>query len=1227
MTTQHFNPLTVNIAGTHLIEASAGTGKTWSIAALYTRLVILEQIPVDKILVVTFTKAATAELKMRLRARLDEVLVILLSTPKAYREREILQQQCGGDVFLFNLLCQALEQEREQLLQQSSSTDSEELDDLTQQRLQLRLKAAISEFDRAAIYTIHAFCQRVLQDFAFYCQEPFAIELEEDSEPEYQLIAAQDFWREQVISQQDLATLVYELSLSPQSVLHNIKGLLSKPYLKFKQEVGCPLPLKEMQERCQLEWQNLKSKLSEIEQAFWQIYPSLNGNSYRQKTYQDKFERLKNISEQTMVEEVREIISATRKDEIVNLFSSTVLTAAVKKNAEIDEEKLNKVAQFDTLYALIEQIIQTKTSLVIALEQNFIKSLQVAQEQYKKEQPKRQFDDLLLDVFNALKSSAPHAKALADAMSSQWQVALIDEFQDTDPLQYDIFRIAFGQPHSTEQRKRALFLVGDPKQAIYSFRGADVFAYLQAANDAPEQQRYTLDKNYRSHAKLVNSVNALFNEKNTPFALPEIHYPEVSAARAKTRLTGKLAQHAVVLHWLNQEQGGSEDTETLSAVAAQYCAKEIAHTLSANDINIINKQGIKQKVEAGQIAVLVRKRHEGQLVQDELKRLGVQSVLLSQNDVFGEEEAEALYALLGFILNPLDTSQLIFVLAGCLFDYTAEQLLALEQDNQQLLDWIKEANDAVDIWKRYGVYSALQSLLGKHQVEQRLLSQRRQRSLTNLHQLLELIAIEDKNSYSHFALHQWLGKQIQAVKDGHGTVGEALLRLESDENLVKIVTIHASKGLQYPIVYCPFIWMARNPSLPDWWVVHHQEEAILVHKNQCDEHDEQQIEEETLSEDLRLLYVALTRAEEQLHLYLAGYSKSSQNVLAYLLGYDNTKNVTEHKQAWQAFLAKQDSKDTDFAWIDHITLDTDVSLLENKESSGTVYIATQYPQRQFESITHTSFTGLTRTLLSPTTLANQDDVRPTLDIAEQQKVVETETLVVDDNSIFAFPKGVRAGICLHEIMEHYLDAPMDKQAKLVANVLQQYDYDAEKWTNSILKMANDSVNIPLLPQLNLNMLPEKNRLAEMGFLFHSEDFKLSELKNWFKQPHLKLAKSIQQATEYLSFRDVNGFISGFIDLFVYTDNKEAIVIDYKSNYLGHGVEHYQQTALDQTVGEHHYYLQAFIYAVAVTRYLNSRQQYPKEISIRYLFLRGIDGITDNGVWAWDIPTKDLQEWL
>lgn len=519
------NPLTIPVHGIHLIEASAGTGKTWNIAALFTRLVLLEKQNVEKILVVTFTKAATAELKTRLRARLDQALTALKRTPNAQTQPEILRQNSLDDKnrpddFLFNLLTQALASE-------------------SQDRLQLRLTAAISNFDNAAI-TIHGFCQRILQDFAFYCQAPFNIQLNEDPNDNPNLTAIQDYWRTQIAPNPVQAQLVYQHKQTPEKQLQALSPYLSRPYLQFRQPENAHIA--QTQQAFQQAWQHVCAQLPQIQAAFWQLHPHLNKQSYNAARCEDRFARLHQFSGCPSPATIWQLLTESSHTQAI--FTAEFLQSKAnqdKKSKQKIQLPAEPLALIDTtlgaLATAAQAHIQAESQALIQLSHNIIHYLRAQNEADKKTSPNRQFDDLLLDVYHALSPEKPHAQALARALSANWQTALIDEFQDTDPLQYAIFQAAFMQPqrqpeNECNQNKTAFYMVGDPKQAIYSFRGADIYAYLAAADTIPPTNRHTLSQNHRSHAALVHTVNALFSAP-TPSPCPKSPTPPPAPPAAK----------------------------------------------------------------------------------------------------------------------------------------------------------------------------------------------------------------------------------------------------------------------------------------------------------------------------------------------------------------------------------------------------------------------------------------------------------------------------------------------------------------------------------------------------------------------------------------------------------------------------------------------------------------------------------------------------------------------
>lgn len=1206
MPAQPFNPLTIPISGTSLIEASAGTGKTYGIAALFTRLIVLEKMPVESILVVTFTKAATAELKTRLRARLDDVLSALEKVADAAEHSDGLAEYCAqhhaGDVFLKGLLETALRQE-------------------SQARLIVRLKAAVSRFDNAAIYTIHGFCQRLLRDYAFFCQAPFDVELAEDTR-ERLLVHAQDFWRENISHNPLLAKLVFKHGHTPQTMLDGIKKFIGRPYLVFRRPQSTLADAEQALEQC---WEKVCALLPELAQTFWRVHPVLNGNKYRKNTFQNVFASLEAAAENRTLPPDHDKLP---------LFAAAALEAATKKGNTPDTAAYARLEILARLSEHLRNLAEAEQNTLIQLQTDMFQYIGNALEAAKKSRRERSFDDLLLDVYHALIRS-PHREQLAQAAAGEWKTALIDEFQDTDPLQYEIFKRLFihqGNP---------LFLVGDPKQAIYSFRGADIYAYMQAAEDA--DARYTLTTNFRSHARLINGIGALFKQKNRPFVFDNIDYADVDAARETGRLNP--SGTAVGIRWLNNGSDETSNKDALRSRAADYCADEIAAALneaSAGRLNYQKNSGSPAlPLQSGQIAVLVRTHNEGQMIARALKQRNIQSVLLQRESVFASEEAEAVSALIAFWLEPQRTETLRFVFGGVLFRHTAAMIYRLNRNESELSSWIHSAQTAAETWQRQGFYAAIQQFAAEHGIESRLLRQNNTRSLTNYHQLIERLAEEDEQSRSPAALHEWLAGQIQTAKDTEHPKGENnLLRLESDENLVKIVTMHAAKGLQYPLVYCPFAWDAKKNKPAGWQILHSPHHTELLHESQLDEQERGQLADETLSENLRLLYVALTRAEERLIIYAAHCGDTPDNTFAYLLeGTPDSRRADTAaayaaekenaaamlKNNWQRFIA-QAPADTDFSFTD---TPPEPAVYRQPPVSDGLYRAADIPPRPFEFIRHTSFTGLSRHTRSADE-HTREELQPAIDTAETATGTPLPAEPPEhakSRSIHAFPRGADAGVCLHEILETFdFSTPAATQSETVAATLERYGFEAA-WLPAVTAMLDRTRQTPLDGQTALAGIPSGRRLAEMGFTLFMHDFKLNRLQQWFAEADHGLPAECAAASKLLSFADVKGFLNGFIDMVCRPSDGPATVIDYKSNHLGHTAEAYSQAAMNEAVARHHYYLQALIYAVATARHFASRQQPLPAVNVRYLFLRGLDGNSGNGVWSWNIDTALLQEWL
>ena len=1225
-----FLALDLDIRGTNLIEASAGTGKTWTIAALFLRLVLLEHMAVDKILVVTFTNAATAELKTRLRARLDDALrelqglndgdAALADLQAAYLARADLRKKEPHlpefEDFLFEILKLALAQE-------------------APSRLRLRLQAAINQFDHAGIFTIHGFCQRVLREFAFLCQVPFQMELADDTSAAQVRLAA-DFWRQHVVTDPLRAQICVSKDLTPQSALARIRKWFARTDLQADSFVltECEHSLDEVNQRLDALAQDLSASLPELADTFWKLHPRLNGNSYRKASFEALFAQLAELLP-TQAWHVLDKNSLER----YNRFAPEALIQATKKteNPLSDAESHAFTRLLDVV-----TLLSAQTAAAQALFEHIHVDLWAyVLPKWREEKQRLQqlgFDDLLTDVASAL-LDPEHGQALATRISEQmWQVALIDEFQDTDPLQYGIFDTLFRAHH------KPVFLVGDPKQAIYRFRGADIHAYLQAKHDA--DAHHTLDTNRRTHQTLVKSVNALFLNKAKPFVLDNIDYIDVHAAREHSKLSANDAP--LVVQWLMQDDEDTLNKDKARQRAAEYCAADIARHLALSQQGKLTYN--KGLLQAKHIAVLVRTHNEGEKVREVLsKEHGISSVILSRDSVFASAHALPVLTLLQWWQNPQQQGLLRSVLASELLAYRSSDLQRLNQVEHQneLIAWMEDALQAQQLWHKRGIYAAWQMFDHKRGISADLLRRGDKRGLTNVQQLFELLAHEAGERFGAESLLQWLSERIAAAD----TPDSASLRLESDEELVKIVTMHASKGLEYPLVFCPFAWDSRDFKADDFNLIHAADGSVSVVSEPClDDDDKLRLKEDDFSESLRLLYVALTRAAEKLVLSACIIADSDENVLNYLITPERDSNLAAIKTHWKTHLPAAEKKADDAQkeaaagskrqqwyrelWQNWAT-EHDINLLWQAHkpeyaglydnSRGLIqYQAANADLPYYRLQEYTSFSGLSRHV----THVAQEELVPELDAAELQAASdspETTDTEAEENaySIFNFQRGTEAGLCMHAILEVTdFSLTAASQSERYLAILEQYQI-APEWYPALYQMIDATRLAKLDADVCLADLSRKQYLPEMGFVLRADDFNAAEIGKWLQNSSLPV--NMKSALQGVTFRDISGFLNGFIDLTCIASNGRVYVIDYKSNHLGMHVSEYTERALDHAITDHRYYLQALIYALAVERYLQGRGYKADAIHIRYLFLRGMQAESNQGIWRWDIAAGELEK--
>lgn len=1169
-----FNALTIDINGTSLIEASAGTGKTYGIALLFTRLILLENIKIDKIAVLTFTVAATAELKMRLRSRLIDV-------KNQLSNGQFPDNQTLDDKNLIQLF------------------DLAKNKNMTASILLKNAQDALNNFDQAGIYTIHAFCRSILNEEAFACGVPFALQMQStDDDNELKQKLTEDFWRKYIAHNKLAAFICFNEKITPEKKLNEIKKYISQPklnkeYISFEQRIG---EIEKAQEKlfrlpeikisddliAQIKanfndkeqdlFYSLQQRIQQIgtnhiEVQFWQIFNRLSGTYYKKPTVVEIFNNLQKIIQgyPFNIEKISEKAHLLLPENFI-----------FTKNKSIDD--LSPFEDFRLIYHFVlsyQNFTQNLGFFLLHyLDNEIIQS--------KKLSNRRGFNDLLLDVYFSLEN-----KLLTKHLSKKYDVLMVDEFQDTDAVQYAIFKQAF-----IEQGK-SVFLVGDPKQAIYRFRGADIYAYLNAKQDA--DHLYSMDTNYRTHKKLLDVCNALFNTNNA-FLNNEIPFLPVSHHREDEYISGSLKKeilpNALTVFHIDESEKITADEQRQQI--AQICANHIAQVLNSN------LQYKERPLSSGDIAVLVRSHEQGDIIRKSLKNNGIDSVSIRQDSIFAADEARIVYALMKFWLNPVSDSGLWrFVQMSDLIGKNIQQIQEYNNNEPQIVKDIEYAHFLREKWEKRGLFAAYQAFDEEYQISATLICRQEWRILTNITQLIELLAEEEKNCFGTYALLHFLQQQIAQPNSGDNSK----LRLESDENLVKIITMHASKGLQYPVVYCPFIFRPHDEKVQAFEITHQNNHSgCLKHKTQL---AEQEIQNDLLAEQVRLLYVALTRAEEALIVGCGdmAYQNSSINHLL-----RNSLNISpENKEItqWQMWQDKcQQNNDLSIQLVDS-TQSPPETLFRQPETATQHYTAARLGSINLKRRQFSSF--------SAWQTQTHNEERLVVDWGERQ---EKTNLLNKNIGIHAFPAGTNTGLCWHEILEEfYFNLPADKQKELIINKLEKYAFNLDS-LNDIVAMCDNTRLAALNNGVSLSQTPF--RLPESQFLLNEMNFQPKIVLH-----HLgdDLPENIRHALRQVKSHTVQGFFNGFIDMLAQDKHGNVYIIDYKSNKL----PSYDEQAMNTAIAEHHYAVQALIYAIAVRRMLSLHHIFPPVLCVRYLFLRGLNKDNSNGIWAWDIDCKRLAE--
>jgi exodeoxyribonuclease V beta subunit len=1221
MTTSLFRAVDAPLHGTVLIEASAGTGKTTALCQLYARFVVESGHEVGSILLVTFTRAAVAEVRLRIRER-------LASLAKLYP------------------------------LEDDSSLAPDESDALTAELWQRwrnlkasevgqRLHQALAQFDQAAILTIHGFCQRVLSECPLETQSPLG-EVDSGFADTVLDEFARDFYVQKCVNAA-LPQVRLVRSVKIEELKRIAKSVMAQPAILGLSRRG--MSTSEIQDALQV-WDRARVDAlaawdEGVEELLIAQKTSLVGAVYKINWLSGWLRRIPILLSDAGPEQCWEGDSPVK--------AIARLSQRELQQHTIAGQQTPTHPFFGALDAVVEALplaVEACAAFRLELKLEFVSKAQFMLDARARRSHIRTFDDLLRDLARAI--NGPQGEGLAQTLRSRFPIALVDEFQDTDALQYDIFSRVWQR----RNHKGALYLVGDPKQAIYGFRGADIFAYLRARETIGEA-RFALVDNYRSSESLIAAVNCVFSRLHFPFALSQIEFLGASAGRPVPGLLH--AGHSLApLRLVGMCPG--EGVPSSDTVGLRWICEEIAQMLQSE----VRLQGSDEVLTPGDFAVLCEANWQAQACYEFLCAAGVPAILGSNVSVLESREASDILAVLSSILEPRDIRRLRLALLTPIFGFDAGALArvrladahSLEESareealQMQIEVWVQRFAQARELWLQKGISAAAFQILRQSDCEARLVGQMGgERAYTNLIHVVELLqTVEFERSAGPESLVAWLTQAILRAQDGEAPGEAELLRLETQSNAVSLVTVHKSKGLQYRVVFCAPVGErgAKPLKLSEWPAAHVRTDAgepMLQVELEGDGSIMSRIE--GLSESLRLLYVALTRAQSHTTLVLPA---------AYYRRAEKWEKSGARKLSALAYALHQPARPSDLEVSDHESWYTAVASrlatcdpvadLEALVAAGRGTIAIEWPvvgedtspflrvtgENELPSIESPrweipdwpyarahSFTSMIRDAplhaddeSTDWNFGRDDAVRGESMMLE----VEPEP-ILEPVTLADFPRGRSVGRLIHRLFEigDWTRQELNYWVDLMANEAEARQIEPESREKLALAM-NEILACRLEigeDALSLREIAAHDRLAEMRFSFAVGE---GELQCTFESIAAILGgdssdlsvREFARRWRLESARNLRGYLNGAVDL-IFRRNGRYFLVDFKSNNLGATFDAYSTSSLWRDMIDDGYVLQYHLYALALHRHLRTRLRdydYERDFGgVIYLYVRGM----------------------
>ncbi len=1138
-----FDVIKSPIEETNLIEASAGTGKTYAISIIFLRLIVEKNFGIEDILVVTFTIPATMELRLRIRERLKDAVNVIEGIEIGDKSVTLLMKQYIGNAVM-----------------------------------KQRVLTAVKNFDQASVYTIHSFCRQMLIDNAFESGSLFTSEIVNDDE--LVELGVIDFCRTELYNSSPAFVSFFMDNCSPDELVKLYRKRPLSDDLRIEPDTqGADIKHLEssykiifsLYSKLSDAWKRCKTEVVEI--IFRENF--LKGNIYKDE------------SKDALVESMDEYVAGENPFAIFDKFqnyTSDKIRNSLLKGREYQESEVFDICQ--ELYNEYDNYYEKGRSILVQVKKRLFEKIDNIIREKRNVKCSRSFDDLIKDAKNGLDS--PSGKLLAAKVASRYRAALIDEFQDTDDLQFYIFNRLFNNENTI------LFLIGDPKQAIYRFRGADIFSYLRAADHV--KNRYSLASNWRSRRELIACINSVFEKCTNPFVFERIEFHPVRPGDDNQgEILLKSGKPATPLDiWL------ADDNPDAGRDLMEQLAAEISLMINRGRDNPY-KLGEKS-INPGNIAVLVRTGRQAAEVRDSFSRYSIPSVSRGMDNVLNTEEARSLYFISAAIAEPSVSALVRAAASTDVMGGNAESLFCFikhSEDTDELDTLASRFYTYREIWINGGFLSMITAFMEGESVPSRLFSFKGgERMIANINQMAEILQQEEhERGLIPKELVGWFANTIASPPDDD----KYSMRLERDDDAVNIITMHACKGLEFPIVYCPFL--GRSGDNSDNYIIYHDEKeeyrpVIYIDKN-VPEDVRNTRKKEDLAENVRLLYVALTRARSACRVMFAPNKLFTGSAAYHIFvkdsGYATGKDRENLVKALSALSSDSDGK---------------ISFTRGVVLQGKQYISEQYPAdviaaREFSGDVKGVWKTHSYSAIAAGASSAMSEVSDEKDFQSEYHARKGK-----GTGIFGFETGARAGLCIHEVFEKsdFTVKGREDVDDICGMVLDKYRFDVSSKVH-ISDMFFNVVNCTLDENsgLKLSGINSISRLSELEFNFPVESFDSGRFREIFRGGGGYCDKIYRNLADNRS--EPGGMMKGFIDL-VFQHSNKFYIADWKSNHLGNSYAEYSQEQIGAEMERHNYFLQYYIYTVALNRYLKLRlpgYSYEEQFGgVYYFFVRGMN---------------------